>query len=512
MWKEIASPSLPHPHPHSSPSTGRGILRVLLKERFSNLMDSSNNKVNPGLFQTLRSVQFGITILIVISVVSVIGTIIPQGRSSDFYSEQFSGIVNFLIKVFRFDITYSSPLFIGLVCLFGLNLFLCSLKRMPSILRAAFKPDITPGEVKISHMPVKATIKNKSLDEVRRAFAESGIKLRTVDDTRLFGEKGKLGYLGSTIVHVSILIFLLGGLVSMLTGQRGHIVLEKGLSSSEITLFDESTIPLGFEIKLNQFDVEFYQDFPGRPKSFKSSVTVSEPGKVVYDKDITVNHPLMTQGFTIFQSSYGVSKNPQSVSEDDTVKVGIKLKGMPEEIPPIVTLDMVQGKQYSIPGFGDSLEVRLDKVYRDFKRTQTESGEVNPAIKVDVLVNGETKWSIFAFRNFPELNMPMDQEGLIFMFTMLEIVQSGGTSEPEFYTVLGVVRDKGNTIMLIGAILMMLGMFFSFYVRPKRIWALQTEGNVLIGATTKGDHEPLRNFVNKTVKNMQHSQKQGDKQ
>ncbi len=371
---------------------------------------------------------------------------------------------------------------------------------MSSILRVTFKPDLAPGAGKISSMPVNATIEKKSLDVVSSAFAESGMKLRKIDDTRLFGEKGRLGYMGSTVVHVSILVFLLGGLVSLITGQRGYIRLEKGQSSSDVTLYDESTIPLGFEIKLNQFEVEFYEDHPGRPKSYKSSVTVSEPVKGIYDKDIMVNHPLMAQGFTIYQSSYGVSENSQSVSEDDTVKVGIKLKGIPDEMPPIVTLDMAQGKLYSIPGFGDSLAVRLDRVYRDFKRLQSVSGESNPAIKLDVLVNGEIRWSVFAFQKFPGLNMPMDQD-LDFMFTMHDIVKSS-VEKTEYYTVLGVVSDRGIPIMWIGAILMMMGLLFSFYIRPKRIWVIQSEGTVLIGATTKGDPEPLRNFVNKTIKNI----------
>ena len=388
----------------------------------------------------------------------------------------------------------------GLLCLFGLNLILCSLIKLPSVLRVTFKPDLAPDAGKISRMPVKAVVEKKSLDVVSGAFAESGMKLRRIDDTRLFGEKGKWGYMGSTVVHVSILIFLLGGLVSLITGQRGYIVLEKGQSSSDVTLYNESTIPLGFEIKLNQFEVEFYEDHPGRPKSYKSSVTVSEPVKGIYDKDIMVNHPLMAQDFTIYQSSYGVSENSRSFSEDDTVRVDINLKGAPDEMPPIVTLDMAQGKLYSIPGFGDSLAVRLDRVYRDFKRLQSVSGETNPAIKVDVLVNGETRWNVFAFQKFPGLNMPMDQD-LNFLFTMHDIIQSG-EEKTEYYTVLGVVKDRGIPIMWIGAILMMMGLLFSFYIRPKRIWAIQSEETVLIGATTKGDPEPLRNFVNKTIKNI----------
>jgi len=464
-------------------------------------MNSSEKKYNPGLMKTLSSVQLGIIVLIAIAIVSIVGTVIPQGRSADFYQEHYGVIVNFLINVFRFDITYRSPLFIGLLCLFGLNLILCSLIKFPVRLRSTFRPDITPLAEKIANMPVNASLEKKSLDDVQKAFMKSGFPLHVVDDNRLYGEKGRLGYLGSSFVHTSLLIFLLGGLVSLVTGQRGYIVLEKGQSASDMTLFDESTVPLGFELKLDNFEVEFYKDFPGRPKSYTSFVTVKDPDTEEFNLDIRVNHPLMYNGFTIYQSSYGLSDRAQSVSAaDDTALVEVRLKGIPDEVPPIVTLDMVQGKYYSVPGLGDSIKVALAELYRDFKRIQSVSGEMNPAVKVDVLENDEIKWSVYAFKNFPGMNMPMYND-LNLSFSMLEI-KKGGEKDTEYYTVLGVARDKGVPLMWVGAFLMMLGLFLSFYIRPKRIWVYDDNGRVLIGGITKGDTEPIRELMNKTVKNL----------
>ena len=57
--------------------------------------------------------------------------------------------------------------------------------------------------------------------------------------------------------------------------------------------------------------------------------------------------------------------------------------------------------------------------------------------------------------------------------------------------------------MWIGAILMMLGLSLSFYIRPKRIWVLEKKDTILIGAKTKGDSESIRDFINKTIKNIQ---------
>ena len=77
-------------------------------------MNSPGEKYDTGFFNTLSSIQFGIIIMISIVVISVVGTIIPQGQPADFYREQYSTITGFVIKVFRFDITYHSPLFLSL--------------------------------------------------------------------------------------------------------------------------------------------------------------------------------------------------------------------------------------------------------------------------------------------------------------------------------------------------------------------------------------------------------------
>ena len=459
-------------------------------------MTAPNNPQDQGILRTLKSVQFGITVLVAIAVVAVIGTIVPQGRSAEFYQEHFGRLITFLITVFRFDITYTSPLFIGLLCLFGINLVLCSLSRLPSILRRTFRPDKDARRDQILGMEVNAVLEHTTLEAVAEAFGAAGMKLKKTGESRLFGEKGRLGYLGSTVVHASLLILLAGGLVSLLTGERGYIVLEKGQTVTEATLYDDSTIPLGFELTLRRFSIEFYPEHQNRPKSYTSSVTVSLPGRERFDRDIRVNHPLMEGGFTIFQSSYGLSEGSPHVASGDTVTVAVGLKGAPGDMPPIITIDMVQGGIYPIPGFGDSLAVRLDEVHRDFKRIQSVSGGANPAIKLAVLVNGGERWSVYAFQNFPGMNMPMDQEGLNLLFTMLDMKGN----EPEYYTVLGVVKDHGVPIMWAGALCLIAGMLLSFFVRPLRVWVIEDEHGILLGATTKGDREPLRRFVTRTLR------------
>ena len=127
---------------------------------------------------------------------------------------------------------------------------------------------------------------------------------------------------------------------------------------------------------------------------------------------------------------------------------------------------------------------------------------VNKFGRIDVLVNNDPQWSVYAFRNFPGLNMPMYGD-IPLSFSMLEI-KTGGSAAGEvegstYYTVLGVVRDRGTPVMWVGAALLMLGMFLSFYVRPRRIWALEDNGKILVGGRVKGDPEQFSNFVKRTI-------------
>ena len=88
---------------------------------------------DPGIIQTLGSLQFGIVVLITMVLVAVDGTVIPQGRPAEFYREHYVEPIRTLITIFRFDVTYRSPLFLGLTALFGLNLVLCSIVRFPAL-------------------------------------------------------------------------------------------------------------------------------------------------------------------------------------------------------------------------------------------------------------------------------------------------------------------------------------------------------------------------------------------
>jgi len=477
---------------------------------------SEKKKDNPGLLRTMSSLQFGIMVLITIAVVAIVGTLLPQGRPIDFYREKYNVLLFNAISILRFDRTYSSPLFIGLLGLFGLNITLCSLIKFPRLFARTFGSVTAPSATMLRSMPFNFTVKASSLDDVGAAFGAAGFPLRPVDDDTLFGQKGAVGKLGASVVHLSLLVMLVGGTVSLMTGVRGQIVLSKGQSVQVATLPDGEVIDLGFSIGLDNFDVAFYESHPGRPRSFTSSVTVTGEDGNSFKRDIQVNHPLMLNGFNIYQSSYGFDETPAAVSsEHDSARVSVGLKGAPESMPSIAEFVMGLGDVRPVPGFGDSISIRLAELYRDFKLGGGGSMESsNPAVRFDVIVDGETRWSVYAFKNFPGMNMPMVDE-LDVSFAMHDIMVDMDTAVretgSEYFTVLGVVRDKGVRVMWIGALLMMTGMFLSFYIKPKRVWARREEGKIIVAGRVKGDAESFRTYLKKTISSLRGATQDAEK-
>lgn len=455
-------------------------------------------QAEPGMLQTLGSLQFGLVVLTAVIVVAVIGTVVPQGREPAFYAGRYGEPLTSIVSIFRFDTTYRSPLFLGLIVLFGTNLVLCSITRFPALFRRTFRPRRALDRTAMIALPVHVERADIPLDTAAAAFGTAGFRLERVDDRRFFGQKRTIGYLGAFAVHLSLLVFIAGGVVSMATGIRGTIVLRKGETASAVTLAGDRTVPLGFDLRLEDFEVAFYPDHPGRPKSYNSTVTVIPPEGGPFIRDIRVNWPLMRNGFTVFQSSYG--ELPAESAGGDTAVVAIRPKGMPDAAPALAELVMAPGERYPVPGYADSIGVAIAETHRDFQRGGgMGGGERNPAVLLDVFVHGEKRWSVYAFERFPGLNMPM-QDDLPLTFTLIGLRGGEKTGEPSYYTVLGVTRDPGMPLIWIGAILIAAGLSLSLYVRPRRLWLMASdEGGVLAAGDGRGDLDAFRRYITRTL-------------
>lgn len=193
------------------------------------------------LYRFLKSVRLAITVILLITALSVLSTLVPQGRESAFYRAQYSPALYALITALGFDRYFSSALFIIPVTLFALNLGVCAVDRV-----------------------------------VRR--------------TRMKAQKR----FGPDIVHIALLVLIAGGLVTTLGRREKDFFVAQG---------QEAEVTPHYSIKLLSFEYLKYEN--GSPRAWISTVDVLRDGVLeAAALPIRVNHPLRLKGVSIYQATW----------------------------------------------------------------------------------------------------------------------------------------------------------------------------------------------------------------
>jgi cytochrome c biogenesis protein len=254
-----------------------------------------------ALLRFLSSVKLAITLIIIIVIASILGTLIPQERSPAEYVDRYGGLASVLMGL-RFTDLYHSAWYLVLLSLLALNTVVCTLTRLGPKLRKTFKPSLEAEAKSLLAVKDSGSLKmNSGLKEtaaaIRRALVSRRYKARErAEDGRIiiFGRKKVLGRFGSDIVHLGLLVILAGAIISSLTGFRAFLKLEKG---------KVQTVPrAGFEVRLDRFDTEYYPDGQN-VKDWKSRLTIIEDGRDIRSEVIEVNRPLDHRGFVLYQNS-----------------------------------------------------------------------------------------------------------------------------------------------------------------------------------------------------------------
>ena len=273
----------------------------------------SKSGANP-VWQFFSSVRLAIFLLIILAVTSIIGTVIPQGETLQYYLDNYGPGMFKAIKLLKLDDTYHSWWYLTLLGLFSLNLVICTLNRLPFTLKLFRRDyiDVTADYLRRVTFRREWNLNHSHDSDLTQAIIKKfrdvtgARREKKLDDggTVYMAESGKWSYWGLYGLHISILIIFAGAVYGSLAGFKGRIMLLEGETTDyAVAAADPSEkIPLGFSIRCDRFFVDFYDT--GAPKEFRSDLTIIDHGKEVVKKSILVNDPLTYKGVTFYQSSY----------------------------------------------------------------------------------------------------------------------------------------------------------------------------------------------------------------
>lgn len=296
--------------------------------------------------------RFAISLLTVICIASVIGTVLKQHEPLTNYINQFGP---FWAEVFgKLDLyaVYSAWWFLLILAFLVTSTSLCIARNTPKIISdlKAYKENIREQSLQAFHHRAQAELgeaPETAAQRIGQMLAGSGwkVKLQQRETSAGIGwmvaaKAGAANKLGYIAAHSAIVLVCLGGLLDgdlivraqmWLGGKtpyagggliadvapehrlsernptfRGNLLVAEGTQSSTAILSQSDGIllqELPFAIELKRFIVEHYST--GMPKLFASEIVIHD--KVTGEKRqarVEVNHPASYKGVEIYQSSF----------------------------------------------------------------------------------------------------------------------------------------------------------------------------------------------------------------
>jgi cytochrome c biogenesis protein len=463
-----------------------------------------NKSLIDNIWDMFASVKLAVVIFSLIGLTSMVGTVIEQQVEPEknlkllakMFGESAAPSLYDVLEKLGFMDMYHAWWFLALLLLFAANLIICSLDRLPRVLKLVREKVRALPPTYVEKMSIKKTFSQKDKVSHMKELAVSslnGIGFKPLEASgeegvQLYAEKGNVTRLGVYITHLSILIILAGAIIGIFFGFNAVLNLPEGEVSAFAYKDRDTKIPLGFELRCDNFDVEYY---PGSdmPKAYKSWLTVIKDGKEVMKKSIAVNDPLTYDGITFYQSSFGTV--PGGLDKGIIVlKVVSAGSGKSEEIQTKI------GGSFSIPGtsitgritnFSPALSIDQNGKFFTYAEEL-----VNPAVYIEFVESGKLKFEGWILKRYPQTWVLPDGNKIAFL-------DYWGVQ----YTGMQVRKDPGVLIVYLGCIIMALGLYMTFFMSHKRIWVNISEekGNVtvLIGASANRNRAALEGKIEKLV-------------
>lgn len=427
--------------------------------------------------QTLGAVRTGIILLIVTGLVSAAGTVIQQRPTTDPDELQraYSPQVLRVLDALQLTDVYHSWYFLALMALLAISIIFASLERWPNAWRYYSRPYRRTDSSFRAVLPLQRSYPiadpAHALATAESVLRRQGLRPERIvenDEVSLYAEKSRFAVMAVYVVHASLLLILLGGIVDGLRGYRGSVSLVPGQPAIEqIQLRDGSMRRLPFQLRCDAAGQENYTgEFAMMPKRWWSKLTVLENGSEVTQKEIAVNEPLTWRGVRFYQSGYGQSGVLESA------RVAMVNHGNMAE-PMVAELRM-----NAASAFTDSSSLTLLKFFPDaysmeggiYQRSR-DLGQ-SAAQVLYTAKDGKTQevWLYRTERAGPNdvvLTGPYDASGNLVSAIPYRFVAYMKMAP---YTGLSVSHEPGQWAVWSGCLLLGAGLLLAFWVLHQRYW------------------------------------------
>jgi len=311
-------------------------------------MNPTPHSFGKSVFELLSSMRFAISLLSILAVASIIGTVLKQAEPYNNYLIQFGPFwFEAYEKLGLYDV-YHAAWFLLILTFLVVSTSVCIYRNAPNFAREmrSFREHVSEQSLnafKHKHEATTTQTPEALAASAQRYLEGQGYKVKShprENGMLLSAKAGSWNRLGYFLAHSAIVMICIGGLidgnlvfkVQQLLGYkkietrdipqsqvpaisrlspsnpsfRGSVQIPEG-SSADVVFLNVAdgylVQDLPFTVALKQFRIEHYTT--GQPKNFESDIEIFDrSGKKIREATIAVNHPLIEDGIAIYQASF----------------------------------------------------------------------------------------------------------------------------------------------------------------------------------------------------------------
>lgn len=268
-------------------------------------------KLRINLIKYFANLKFAINILILIASLSILGTIIEQEQTIDFYKENYpQQIFNIyswkFILQFGLDHIFRTGWFIFILILFGNSLSCCTFLQQFPILNRAQKYFFYKKKIQYKRLTLNSQLKYNSNGNI---ITQLKLKKYIVYQQKniFYCYKGLIGRIAPILVHISLLIILIGTFIGSISGFTAQEFVPKTenfrvqniLNTNIATYIPKTSTRVNdfwITYKKNSIINQFYSDLS----------IINNSGTELTRKTISVNKPLKYDSMNYYQTDWNI--------------------------------------------------------------------------------------------------------------------------------------------------------------------------------------------------------------
>lgn len=266
-----------------------------------------------AVWRLLTSVRFALGLIIFLALAGLLGVLLPQipvplrgdavavAAWVDFQRGKFGPFTDIMYHLGLFNV-FGALWFQAALGVLAIAVAVCTSNRFPAIWRTIAHPPRRVSDAYFLRARHRVSFTTPpepgALERTLRRHRYRVERYVQGEDVYLFAQRFQWAQLGTFATHLALVLFLVGALVSRLTGFERQLFIAEGGAAPVHPLGQAKQLVVQVEDAVGTFNEE------GLPLDYRTLLVIYEGGKEVKRGYTTVNDPLTYGGYRFHQAAY----------------------------------------------------------------------------------------------------------------------------------------------------------------------------------------------------------------